>query len=136
MVKAPAYSAGDPGFDPWVGKIPWRRQWHPTPVLLPGKSHGRRSLAGYSPWGHKELDTTEQLHLVKKRDKEGLRRRKGSGTRSRNVGERPGWGVGGLWASLQVHTVPPGPWTKQLALVERLLGTMQLACPGPQAGVQ
>ena len=38
-----------------------RRQWHPTPVLLPGKSHGRRSLVGYSPWGLKELDTTEQL---------------------------------------------------------------------------
>ena len=41
----------------------WRRQWHPTPVLLPGKSHGRRSLVGCSPWGHKELDTTERLHF-------------------------------------------------------------------------
>ena len=41
----------------------WRRKWHPTPVLLPGKSHGRRSLVGYSPWGHEELDTTEQLHF-------------------------------------------------------------------------
>ena len=47
------------GFDPWVGKIPWRRAWLPTPVFLPGESHGQRSLAGYSPWGHKELDTTE-----------------------------------------------------------------------------
>ena len=37
----------------------WRRQWHPTPVLLPGKSHGRRSLVGCSPWGHTESDTTE-----------------------------------------------------------------------------
>jgi len=44
--------------DPWVGKIPWRRKWQPTPVFLPGKSHGQRSLAGYSPWGCKELDTT------------------------------------------------------------------------------
>ena len=52
-----------PGFDPWVRKIPWRRKWHPTPVLLPGKSHGQRSLVGYSPWGRKELDTTEQLHF-------------------------------------------------------------------------
>ena len=42
---------------------PWRRQWHPTPVLLPGKSHGRRSLVGCSPWGHEELDTTERLHF-------------------------------------------------------------------------
>ena len=41
----------------------WRRQWHPTPVLLPGKSHGRRSLVGCSPWGHYGLDTTEQLHF-------------------------------------------------------------------------
>ena len=39
------------------------RQWHPTPVLLPGKSHGRRSLVGCSPWGHKESDTTERLHF-------------------------------------------------------------------------
>ena len=40
-----------------------RRQWHPTPVLLPGKSHGRRSLVGCSPWGREESDTTERLHL-------------------------------------------------------------------------
>ena len=40
-----------------------RRQWHPTPVLLPGKSHGRRSLVGYSPWGREELDRTERLHF-------------------------------------------------------------------------
>ena len=51
-------------FDPCVGKIPWRRAWQPTPVFLPGKSHGQRSLVGYSPWGRKESDTTEQhLHL-------------------------------------------------------------------------
>ena len=41
----------------------WRRQWQPTPVLLPGKSHGQRSLVGYSPWGHQESDTTERLHF-------------------------------------------------------------------------
>ena len=40
-------NAGDPGFKPQVGKIPWRRKWQPTPVLLPGESHGRRSLVGY-----------------------------------------------------------------------------------------
>ena len=113
-----------------------RRQWHPTPVLLLGKSHGWRSLVGYSPWGHKEWDTTEQLHLVKKRDKERLRWRKGQGLGAEMWVKEPGWGVGGLWASLQVHTVSPGPWTKELALVQCLLGTMQLACPGPQVGVQ
>ena len=47
-----------PGFDPWVGNVPWRRIWIPTPVLLSGESHGQRGLAGYNPWGHKELDTT------------------------------------------------------------------------------
>jgi len=46
------------GFDPWVRKVPWRRKWHPTPVFLSGKSHGRSSLAGYSPQGDEELDTT------------------------------------------------------------------------------
>ena len=42
-------------FDPWAGKIFWRRQWQPTPVFLPGKSHGHRSLVGYSPWHHKRV---------------------------------------------------------------------------------
>ena len=50
-------------FSPRVGKIPWRREWPPNPVFLPGKSHGQRSLGGYSPWRCKELDTTEQLTL-------------------------------------------------------------------------
>ena len=48
-----------PGFDPWVRKILWGRKWQPTPVLLPGKSHGQRSIVSYSPWGLKESDTTE-----------------------------------------------------------------------------
>ena len=47
---------------PWVGKIPWRREWQPTPVFLPGESHGQRSLVGYSPWGCKESDTTEMTN--------------------------------------------------------------------------
>ena len=51
-------------FNPWVGKILWRRKWQPTPVLLPGKSHRWRSMVGYSPWGHKKSDTTEQLHSL------------------------------------------------------------------------
>ena len=45
-------------FDHWVGKILWRRKWEPTPVFLPGKSHGQRSLTGYSPWGCRKLETT------------------------------------------------------------------------------
>ena len=53
-----------PGFNPWIGKISWRRKWQPTPVFLPGKSLGWRNLVGYSPWGHKESDTTERLHFI------------------------------------------------------------------------
>ena len=48
-------------FDPWVGKIPWKRKQQSTPVFLPGKSHEQTSLAGYGPWGRKESDTTERL---------------------------------------------------------------------------
>ena len=53
---------GRPRFEPWVGKIHWRRKWQSTPVSLPGKSHGQRSLVGYSPWGRKESDTTKRIH--------------------------------------------------------------------------
>ena len=61
MVKT-AYQCRRRGFDPWLGKIPCRRKWQPTLVFLPGKSHGQRSLVGYSPWGLKESDTTEWLN--------------------------------------------------------------------------
>ena len=52
-----------PGLDPWVRKFPWRKEWRPTPVFLPGESHRERSLVGYSPRGHKESDVTKQLSL-------------------------------------------------------------------------
>ena len=52
-----------PGEISITSDMQWRRQWHPTPVLLPGKSHGQRSLVGCSPWGRSEWDTTEQLHF-------------------------------------------------------------------------
>ena len=56
----PAFSCN---YFPFTSPYPWRRQWHPIPVLSPGKSHGRRSLVGCSPWGHYESDTTERLHF-------------------------------------------------------------------------
>ena len=59
--KKSACSAGDPGSIP---ELAWRREWQPTPVFLPGEFHGQRSLAVYSPWGHKELDTTKQLQFT------------------------------------------------------------------------
>ena len=58
-----ARDTGDEGLIPGLERFPWRRktplEWQPTPVFLPGKFYGQRSLAGYSPWGHKELNTTE-----------------------------------------------------------------------------
>ena len=66
VIKNLPVNAGDTKkhkFDPWVGKIPWRRKWLSTTVLLPGKSHGQRSLVGYSSWGRKESDTTKRIHF-------------------------------------------------------------------------
>ena len=73
VVKNLPANAGDPrnwgskglGFDLWVGKIPWRRKWQPTPVCLPGKkSHGQMSLVGYSPWGRRESNTTKNAYFI------------------------------------------------------------------------
>ena len=55
-VKNPCLQCGRDGFDPWVGKIPWRRKCQPTLVFLPAKSYGQRSLVGYSPWSHNEQE--------------------------------------------------------------------------------
>ena len=59
-------NAGDLGLDSWVRKTPWWREWLPTSLFLPGEFHRKRSLAGYSPWGCKEWDTTEWLTLSKR----------------------------------------------------------------------
>ena len=61
-----AGNAGDPSSIPGSGRFPWRREWLPTPGFLPGEFHGQRSLVGYSPWGHKESDTTEPLSHFQK----------------------------------------------------------------------
>ena len=65
MVKNMPANSGDTSLIPGVRKIPWRRKCQPTPVILPGESHGQRSLAGGSPWGHKragyDLVTKQQL---------------------------------------------------------------------------
>ena len=53
-----------PGFDPWVGKIPWRRAWQPTPVFLPGESCGQKSLAGCRPWAHKSQTWLSDFHFT------------------------------------------------------------------------
>ena len=54
------------GFDPWAGKMPWRRAWQPIPIFLPGESHRQRSLVGYSPQGCKELDMTEATAFTRR----------------------------------------------------------------------
>ena len=63
MIMCPAVR--ETRFHSWAGKICWRREGLPTLVFLPGEFHGQRSLVGYSPWGKKELDTTEQLKKKK-----------------------------------------------------------------------
>ena len=66
VVKNPSANAGDTGdgFDPWVGKVPWRKKWQPIPVFLPGKFHTLKTLMGYSPRGRVESDTTERLNTA------------------------------------------------------------------------
>ena len=68
--KASAYNAGDPGSIPELGRYPGEGNATPLQYSLPGKSHGWRSLVGYSPWGRKESDRTEQLHLLTTPDRE------------------------------------------------------------------
>ena len=63
LMRSICLQCGRPRFDPWVGKISWRRKRQPIPVLLPEESHGWRSLMGFSPWGRKKSDTTERLHF-------------------------------------------------------------------------
>ena len=66
VVKKSACQCRRCGFNPSIRKILWKREWQPTPVFLPGRSHEQRSLVGYSPRGSKELDTTEQITYVRK----------------------------------------------------------------------
>ena len=66
MLRRPGFNPWvrkETGFSPWVGKIPWRREWQSTPVFFPGEFHKQWSLVSYSPWNHRELDTTEWLTL-------------------------------------------------------------------------
>ena len=66
--KESTYDAGEPGSIPGSGKIPWRKEWQPTPVFLTGKLHGQRSLAGYSPMGHKRVG----YNLVTEQQQQGI----------------------------------------------------------------
>ena len=91
--KESACNAGDLGLIPgW--KIPWRREWLPTPEFLPGEFHGQRSLVGYSSWGHKESDMTEQLtlsiHTHKKEYYSASRKKEGNSAICNNTDEPRG----------------------------------------------
>ena len=70
VVKNPLARCRKHGFDWWVGKIPCSRKWQPTPVFLPGKSQGQRSLVGYSPWGHNRTVNFQMFKLVLEKAKE------------------------------------------------------------------
>ena len=88
------------GFNPWVRKIVWRREWQPILVFLPGKSHRQRSLAGYSPWDSKESDMIERLN---------------------NNNKSP-------FLSPLPHTVPRCSHTELLTCMPRALGTLKSPC--------
>ena len=81
------------GFDPWVRKIPWSRKWQPTLIFLPGKSHGQWSLAGYSPLGHREMDTLSihTFNLIGRRELPSSYKLGGIGGRSRRGRQRMRW---------------------------------------------
>ena len=64
-VKASDWNAEDTDLIPGLGRSPGEGKWQPTPVLLPGESHGGKSLVGYSPWSRKESDTTERFYLIR-----------------------------------------------------------------------
>ena len=108
----PACQCRRHGFDPWVGKIPQRRKWQPTPVLLPGESHGLRSLAGCSPWGRQESDTTEgqnHHHNGVEREKESYRWRQKCGpVRSAALRRGPRWGALLCWGDSAHPKFLPG----------------------------
>ena len=78
--------------DLWMGKIPWRRKWHSTPVFMPGKSHGQRSLVGYSPWGCKRV----------RRDLATEHARTQVFLKTLNVSSLECW----LFTMIQTHTLP------------------------------
>ena len=84
-----------PRFDPWVWKIPWSREWLPTPVFLPEEFHGQRSLVGYSPWDHKEWDTSERLTHTHTHTHQGYVTKSGVWllTAQKPI-QRPGWRKG------------------------------------------
>ena len=83
-------------FDPWAVKIPWRRAWQPTPVSLPGESHGQRSLVGYSPWGCKELDMIEATSMHAKGSEE-TPSGTGSKVTSSRITQSRGMSITHLW---------------------------------------
>ena len=117
-----------PGFNPWVGKILWSRKWQPTPVLLPGKFCGRRSLACYSPGGHKELDTPEWLSTQAALEKSFAVSWRGGGgirlgassplaslTPPATTGEEPAaqLGPGHLWSQKEQEVLGPDHWAPE-----------------------
>ena len=137
---------GRPRFDRWVGKIPWRRIWQTTPVVLSGKSHGQRSLVGYGPWGRRESDTTERLHLtpapaeVAHSDGRKLRLRRGLSAlaqcvlRCCDVSEDRGGFPGDASACQRRRLKRPGfnPWVRKIPLEEEMAAHCNiLACRIP-----
>ena len=118
--KESIYNCRTPRFDPWVRKIPWRREWQPTLVYLPGESHGRR----YSPCGHKESDMTKRLTLsVSSSQRQTLRLSEDSLLRE---------GASREWRLIQPLKAPPGLPRQGLARGSN--SNLALGASGPGGG--
>ena len=111
--KKSAFQCKRHEFDPWVGKIPWRRKWQPSPVFLPGKFHGQRSLVGYSRWDCKESDMTEQLiytfYLHSSRDTTIWYQTWGR----KGLSTVEGWSRNSLWRATSSWGPVQGHWWKR-----------------------
>ena len=123
VVKNPPANAGDirdVGLIPGWGRFPWMKKWQPTPVFWPEKFHGQRSLAGYSPWGLRELDMTEGLTTHTREQAWGGvgfrgQQERGHFTMGRSKGA---WARGTLWELVKPQATKKGPSRPMVALVE------------------
>ena len=133
MIKEPACQCRRCLFDPWVRKIPWRREWQPTPVFLSGDSQGQRSLVDYNPWGCKESDMTGHAHTL------GAQEGASSEDLPHQLGSRldPLFPAFGLDPRLSVLFPPLSPTKlgKHLQCLGRMTGRMSVMgrgfCDGP-----
>ena len=114
----------------WVPSLGRRRAWQRTPLFLPGEPHGQRSLAGYSPWGRKETDTTERLHTHIRALQWGVFKASVLAESKSFVGRAPGcaFSKGQLWISLKM--LYPACWVSSLPHASTAMQNLRVCAPG------